>query len=357
MHISSANIKNFSQQDWSQIWAGDWSLLTCSQFGEQYTTSLIVRGKMFMTKAIFFSKGGKSMCFMTQADKNALGQHLSKQVTGNPSLVQEIADSLKHEVDLTMGFMNQNKNSTITKELYDIFWHRILEYYKPHVNVKYIVDYLNPELLNKYLPVLEAARVYAEPVFKHSEEFMLAMAEQAGIKADYPPELILCLLKDELREFWGTQGLPNKEALQQRYHRSALLVDPSGQLLRVGDLVNEVEQFVHALTDTKILKGSTAFPGKAKGIVRIVLDPAKSSNFQDGNILVTGMTRPEYLPLMKKAAAIVTDAGGILSHAAITSRELKKPCVIGTNKATKVLKDGDVVEVDADRGIVRILSR
>ncbi|MDO8581302.1 MAG: PEP-utilizing enzyme, partial [bacterium] len=62
---------------------------------------------------------------------------------------------------------------------------------------------------------------------------------------------------------------------------------------------------------------------------------------------------PEFLSLMVKAGAIVTDAGGILSHAAITARELKKPCVIGTKIATKVFKDGDRVEVDAERGIIK----
>ena len=87
--------------------------------------------------------------------------------------------------------------------------------------------------------------------------------------------------------------------------------------------------------------------------VKIIFDPFKANNFTNGDILVTGMTRPEFLPLMHKAGAFVTDAGGILSHAAITARELKKPCVIGTQIATKILKDGDLVEVDANKGIVK----
>jgi pyruvate,water dikinase len=60
---------------------------------------------------------------------------------------------------------------------------------------------------------------------------------------------------------------------------------------------------------------------------------------------------------MKKATAFVTDAGGILSHAAIVAREMKKPCIIGTGVATKVLKDGDLVEVDANKGVVKIIKR
>jgi pyruvate,water dikinase len=74
---------------------------------------------------------------------------------------------------------------------------------------------------------------------------------------------------------------------------------------------------------------------------------------KEGNILVTTMTTPDFVPLMQKAAAIVTDIGGLLSHAAIVSREMKKPCIIGTHVATKILKDGNIVEVDAIKGIVR----
>ena len=69
------------------------------------------------------------------------------------------------------------------------------------------------------------------------------------------------------------------------------------------------------------------------------------------------MTTPDYIPAMKKAAAFVTDEGGITCHAAIIAREMKKPCIVGTKIATKVLHDGDLVEVDADKGVVRILER
>ena len=65
------------------------------------------------------------------------------------------------------------------------------------------------------------------------------------------------------------------------------------------------------------------------------------------------MTTPDFVPLMQKSAAIVTDIGGLLSHAAIVSREFNIPCIVGTQYATKVFKDGDMVEVDADKGVVR----
>ena len=75
--------------------------------------------------------------------------------------------------------------------------------------------------------------------------------------------------------------------------------------------------------------------------------------FKKGQILVSGKTNPNLIAAMKRAAAIVTDQGGLTSHAAIVSRELKIPCVVGTKIATEVLKNGDQVEVDANQGIVR----
>ncbi|MDI9312690.1 MAG: PEP-utilizing enzyme [Limnohabitans sp.] len=112
---------------------------------------------------------------------------------------------------------------------------------------------------------------------------------------------------------------------------------------------------LYKIKETKEIKGSTAFGGKVQGIAKIIRNP-KKQNFYEGDILITDMTRPEFVPLMKKASAIVTDQGGITCHAAIISRELKKPCVIGTKFATQILKDGDLVEVDANKGTVTKLS-
>ena len=106
----------------------------------------------------------------------------------------------------------------------------------------------------------------------------------------------------------------------------------------------------------KMLTGRVASQGYAKGIARIILGREDFDKFNEGEILVTSMTRPEFLPLMKKAAGIVTNEGGVTCHAAIVSRELGKPCIIGTGRATSVIKDGDLVEVRANHGTVRILS-
>ena len=87
----------------------------------------------------------------------------------------------------------------------------------------------------------------------------------------------------------------------------------------------------------------------------IVKDRSELHLVENGDILVTRLTTPDFVVAMKKAAAIVTDLGGITSHAAVTSRELKIPCIVGTKNATRILKRGEMVEVDADQGIVKIL--
>ncbi|MBU0707528.1 hypothetical protein KKG41_04115 [Patescibacteria group bacterium] len=106
------------------------------------------------------------------------------------------------------------------------------------------------------------------------------------------------------------------------------------------------------IAHTNKIKGACACKGKARGSVKIINVLADMRKMDYGDILVSTATTPSIVPAMKKAAAIVTDEGGLSCHAAIVSRELKTPCVIGTKIATKILKDGDRVEVDATKGIV-----
>lgn len=102
------------------------------------------------------------------------------------------------------------------------------------------------------------------------------------------------------------------------------------------------------------VSGQVGSPGRAHGRVRVVLPEAlETAHLEPGDILVCRMTTPDYLPLMQQASAIVTDLGGILSHAAIVARELGKPCITATRDATSKLREGQMVEVDAEAGIVR----
>lgn len=109
---------------------------------------------------------------------------------------------------------------------------------------------------------------------------------------------------------------------------------------------------------TSQLEGKSANRGIVTGIAKVCNGVEEAiKKVRKGDILITGMTSPEYLPAMRKVIAIVTNEGGITCHAAIISRELNIPCIIGTKIATKALKDGDLIEVDANKGIVKILKK
>lgn len=110
------------------------------------------------------------------------------------------------------------------------------------------------------------------------------------------------------------------------------------------------------------LRGISASPGIARGLVKVIYSHQDSQiqevkKMKKGQILVAGSTKPQLIEACRKAAAIITDEGGMLSHAAIVSRELNIPCIVGTKDGTKILKDGDLVEVDANKGVVRILEK
>lgn len=132
---------------------------------------------------------------------------------------------------------------------------------------------------------------------------------------------------------------------------------------READLV--IDDFLKESSDEKkVLKGMVANKGIAKGKVKLFWHgynfqsiKKKMAEMKKGEILVAETTSPEIMPACSKAGAIITNQGGMMSHAAIVARELKIPCIVGTKIATQVLKDGDRVEVNADKGVVKILKR
>lgn len=111
------------------------------------------------------------------------------------------------------------------------------------------------------------------------------------------------------------------------------------------------------ISSLKIIKGIIASVGLATGRVKIINSVSEVKKVKRGDILVTSMTSPKYMPAILNSSAIITDEGGLTCHAAITARELKKPCIIGTKIATQVLHDGDLVEVDANKGIIKIVKK
>lgn len=207
------------------------------------------------------------------------------------------------------------------------------------------------------------------------------MAYVKSLRADCRQFLNVLLNKiiDRLAEAWGTKNeyletLTIKEVceiieqrkdipsdLKSRYSHSLFIQkDSEDYEVIYGDAVTIFldEKLIHnPKKEKEELKGNIAYIGKAKGHVKLVFGAQHNHKVKKGDILVSTVTSPQLLPAMVKAAAFITDMGGITSHAAIVARELKKPCIIGTKIATQVLRDGDLVEVDAERGVVKILEK
>lgn len=149
----------------------------------------------------------------------------------------------------------------------------------------------------------------------------------------------------------------DKNIISKRKKGYGIIHIEDNQIELFDDNLKELKEFLkeEELEET-YLEGSVACKGYAKGRVKIIIKDKDMEKMKKGDILVSSMTRPDLVPAMEKAAAFVTDEGGITCHAAIVSREMNKPCIVGTGKATKLFKDGDLVEVDAEKGIVRKLE-
>jgi phosphoenolpyruvate synthase/pyruvate phosphate dikinase len=189
-------------------------------------------------------------------------------------------------------------------------------------------------------------------------DFIRLVAKRIGVKFEGTQYLLSSEIINALEK---GKTIPAK-IIQEREKGFAMMILNGQQYMAVGIKGHEISQWVDHFfnavdSSVREFKGQVACKGFSRAKVRIALQPSEAHALKEGEILVCPMTNPDYVPAMKRASAIVTDEGGLLSHAAIMSRELGKPCVIATKIATKVLKSGDFVEVDAEKGIIKIIKQ
>ncbi len=225
-------------------------------------------------------------------------------------------------------------------------------------------------------------RLLAEKKISEKEKMLFLAAQQATLLLDYkkeklsqahyylndiiqkaaernriPPESILFAMPNELSLVFSHKI--NPQTLVDRKEKSAFYCSKNGSSIFTGSQADQIIEFLHQKKKNAIheLSGICASPGTRIGYVKLVKNRAEIHSIRKGEILVTGMTTPEYLVAMKKASAIITDEGGITCHAAIVSRELGIPCIVGTKNATQVLKNGDLIEIHAANGTIKIIKR
>ncbi|MDO8642801.1 MAG: PEP-utilizing enzyme [Candidatus Woesearchaeota archaeon] len=150
----------------------------------------------------------------------------------------------------------------------------------------------------------------------------------------------------------------DKELINQRKEAFTYLTFGPDQILVLQgkEALESLKHLKLPDVNTTEIKGMPAYRGKVTGKVTLIMNKNEWPRMEKAEVLVIHTTTPDMVPYLKNVKAIVTEEGGILSHASVISRELKIPCVIGTRTATKVLKEGDIVEVDATNGTVKRLK-
>jgi phosphohistidine swiveling domain-containing protein len=210
--------------------------------------------------------------------------------------------------------------------------------------------------INNVMSILHDTR---KESITEANHFIDLFLERVGKELNIPLELMRYAAAYEIYNEKKREKI-TKELLQERkgqcvftYQRNKECQSWTGK--EAKEIIAEINK-EHDQKEHDILHGHCASEGVVIGIIRVCRGLDTIKHFKENEILVACMTQPEFVPAMKKAAAIVTDEGGLTCHAAIISRELHKPCIISTKKATRVLKNGMKVEVNATEGYVRIIK-
>lgn len=184
--------------------------------------------------------------------------------------------------------------------------------------------------------------------------------KEVGRRNRIPLTDMLFILPRELEQILSCKFSKTEFKFKQRKKHFALLFKTSGLEIYKGEKSRKQEKRYlgkDSLDKITEFEGKRAMGGKVTGKVRRILKTPEMKNMQKGEILVTTMTSPDFISAIRKAKAMVTDEGGLTCHAAVISRELNIPCVTGTKIATRVLKNGDLVKVNANHGLITVIKR
>lgn len=253
---------------------------------------------------------------------------------------KRLSDLIKNQpVHLNYRKLKKQKKSIIEK-------YKINNRYLHYLNVLEDLFYL----MDKKKEILSRAHFAITPLFG-----------EAGRRLGLDLKIIRWHFWKEIKEtLLNKRKLDKKIAASRKRFSVVEFRDGRGTALSKAKslkLISLIKQDEKLDKKIKLISGIAASPGKVKGIIRYLKSAKENHKIKKGEILLVSNTTPDFMPAIRLAKAIITNEGGITCHAAIVSREFKIPCIVGTEIATKVLKDGDLVEVDAERGVVKILKR
>ncbi len=347
-------MNNFTREEYEYIWGGTGFTLLFQ--------SLLLHGlaKYPFADQFCISQGNEMKVFRLKSSTKECIEYGKKQLGSKDNLVK-LCESLDGQADLLLGikpvasswdtfseysFSFLKDYSVLDPDFSDVVLgdehnKELLEYvgtYKNNFREKLNqIFFTNDSVLKKLLENISETYKVSEDVLNNtSVEDMHAILRKSKIAPQRNKDYVI----------WVKNG-----AVGYSFDQSAI-----GTL---GDSFVQEKEYPHAVLRGKSVSVKGVYAGRIK---KVVLDYTKLdqvlkevNDSEGGFILLSDHTIPELLPIMKKSLAIITQMGGILSHAAITARELKMPCLVGVEHSMDILKMGDMVEVNADNGTVKIL--
>lgn len=296
-----------------------------------------------------------SICLSKQRDKGItdyLNKYYWKKTNFCEAQLYKIENLTKEiETELKKGVETIKAELSIIKEEL-----RVIKKKKSDFYIKYITDDKDKKIIEYLRLMVRLGEERKEPMMM-GFYFLFSYLKMIASKLDLKYEDMTYLCGDnELEQLMkGTKSI--KIEISKRKKGILFVFDSSEcePTIKYKEDLGIIEKFLNKSEPIE-LRGNVASMGNLKyveGIARIVINPEKDE-FNEGEILVTSMTRIDYVPLMKKAKAIITNEGGLTCHAAIVSREFNVPCVIGTKRATTTLKNGDKILINLNNGLITI---
>ncbi|MFA6307451.1 MAG: PEP-utilizing enzyme [Patescibacteria group bacterium] len=302
--------------------------------------------------------------YYSKRDEDSFKEWLKKQNEKklekiNNIILKQLKESKNYIAKTNKLLKNENSLITSLDYIYKAYYNLYAIYRFPTILDTNNKNLVSNELIKKFASTKDKCGFFfGESDSSTLKEFnklaskKLKLASYSALDMSYK-ELRESLLKNKVSV--------SKKILEQRLNKFIFAVSDKKSKVYYGKQVDSLIKTLEKQDNIKStsLKGQIAYPGKIKAKVLIAksVDDLKNYKFKTKIILVAPMTTTYFIPYIKNVSAIITDEGGITCHAAILAREFKKPCLIGTRYATKIFKNGDLVEVDTDKGIVKILEK
>lgn len=348
-----------------------WSLIFCEIWHRSYTEAFYEQYDWRLSEVLYEWRAGAVTVYRAPAEfETGWNELITRSLDADPLWLHKHADELLKMVTSATAWLNEVNRRPLSDYDSEELVRILDEFVERNVTLgpRYVLMLWFPRQMEshprreEYSEAIEravSARIASHRLGGAADEFARRIAAEALRRHRAPAELARAIPLAALRGALTGERL-NLASLAA-YHR-LFLVSSEGVLHE--DAATYCSRRGIPLTpaddpmadEPNIARGIAAWPGKARGMARIVRGPDDFASFTEGDVLVTSMTTPDFEVIMSDAAGIVTDEGGTTSHAAILAAELRKPTVIGTRIATRLCSSGDIVEVNADDGFMQRLQ-